>query len=379
MIRLLGKIDCLVARIVYGKATEDQTIEKAACEFIVGLNAELAKDGQASVENPWAPAPEDQGEKPAVDYSTDSVDVVQYDKDGNVVNSDFRSVIEKGVKPGVRLQRKEEDDRTTTVEVKSVGRDGSIVGVAVAEDGSSTRTSVIWQAADVLKARVTTWRAEFLDNWMTSLSPSANDAYQTSLCKSSVVLAVDAVAVATDAPRLKVQTKPSKKLLADADYPRHSLVLVCQSLKASVVQTGGKLPKNAVVVKLPEKFKSNFVAFLTPSNTELFFCPVWHARLAASGEEATFALTYVDSQTDPAVGVPAFWNEVDVKCGAEIVLPNFEKLQAQAILEQATDDKAENDDEGRPADEEGPAPKKRARGEGKGKAAAKPTRRRLTT
>ena len=379
MIRLLGKIDCLVARIVYGKATEDQTIEMAACEFIVGLNAELANDGQASVKNPWAPAPEDQGEKPTVDYSTDSVDVVQYDKAGNVVNSDFRSVIEKGVKPGVRLQRKEEDDRTTTVEVKSVGRDGSIVGVAVAEDGSSTRTSVIWQAADVLKARVTTWRAEFLDNWMTSLSPSANDAYQTSLCKSSVVLAVDAVAVATDAPRLKVQTKPSKKLLADADYPRHSLVLVCQSLKASVVQTGGKLPKNAVVVKLPENFKSSFVAFLTPSNTELFFCPAWHARLAASGEEATFALTYVDSKTDPVVGVPAFWNEADVKCGAEIVLPNFEKLQAQAILEQATDDKAENDDEDRPADEEGPAPKKRARGEGKAKAAAKPTRRRLTT
>ena len=101
--------------------------------------------------------------------------------------------------------------------------------------------------------------------------------------------------------------------------------------------------------------------------------------MAAPGEEATFALTYVDSKTGPVVGVPAFRNEVDVKCGAEIVLPNFEKLQAQTILEQATDDKAENDDEGRPADEGGPAPKKRARGEGKGKAAAKPTRRRLTT
>ena len=176
MVRLLGKIDCLAARIVYGRAAEDQTIEKAACELIVGLNVELAKDGQASVENPWAPASEDQGETRTVDYSTDSVDVVQYDEAGNVVNSDFRSVLEKGVKPGVRLQRKEEDDSNTTVEVESVGRDGSIVGVAVAEDGSSTRTSVIWQAADVLKARVTTWRAELMDSWMASLSPSANDA-----------------------------------------------------------------------------------------------------------------------------------------------------------------------------------------------------------
>ena len=167
-------MDCQVARVVYGKATEDQTIEAAAHDFVVGLNAELGEAGEPLVENPWADAKPAAVVEQVVDHSA-ILNVVQYDDMGNVTHGDLRKVIEMGVKPGVRLQREEEDGSSSTVEVTSVGRDGSITGVAVAEDGSSTRTTCNWSSADILRSKLTTWRAEFLENWMTTLSPASND------------------------------------------------------------------------------------------------------------------------------------------------------------------------------------------------------------
>ena len=286
-----------------------------------GLNVELSKVGNATIENAWAQVTPAQSVAAPVDNPYGSA-AIQYDERGSVVNAKHLQVQEKGVQPGTRLQRQEEDETLSTVEVVSIGRDGSIVAFRVAEDGSLTRSSVTWDVGQVLGSELTTWRAEYMDNWR-SLCPSANDAYRLSLCKSYVTKAIDDVGSSVGNLAVKVQTKPQKRLLADVEYKKDSLVLVCQSLKPTVVRKGEKIPKAALEVVLPEKLSNDFVAYVVPTNGDTFFCPAWHARAAADNQKPNVVLSHID-------GVPVYRNSIDaIKRGEEILLPQVDAKESQ--------------------------------------------------
>ena len=320
--RLLGKFDCQVARVVFGKAEGCQTVEYAACQFIECLNEHLVALGKEPLENVWlSTVAQKHVEVASID--TESVQgVVQYDDIGNVAESALRQVVEKGVQPGVRLKLVHVATGALVVEVTTLYQDGSIVGLAVAEDGSCSRTSVTLSAVEVLKCETTSWYADFLSTW-NSIAPAKNDCYRLSICKSTVVLAIDRMTSNVGELHLKVQTKPVKKLFADIPFKKYWLVLVCQSLKVVVQRKSDKVPNNAVMVLVPERFKAEFVSFVVPSNGDTFFCPAWHARMISDLEKANMIVEHRQLQvpgSSDSVGVPCFVNRQNIKGGEEIIV-----------------------------------------------------------
>ena len=118
-------------------------------------------------------------------------------------------------------------------------------------------------------------------------------------------------------------------MIADVDYPKESLVLVCQSLKPTVVRKGDKVPKAALEVLLPEKFSSDFVAYVVPSNGDKCFCPAWHARAAGEKQTPNVVLSRIE-------GVPVYRNsDVAISRGEEILTPHVEAKESQG--EKSTD------------------------------------------
>ena len=319
--RLLGKMDVKVARHVLGKdtKTDGDKIEDAARSFVDDLNTELSKIGEQLVDNPWAAPPVAEGAEAQSQSQPSESTFVQYDHRGKRSGVVREKLLDLGFYIGCRVVRKA--DPTDVIQVTGFSDDDGLSGLAVAEDGSVTRTERSIVAGDLADWEVAKKAPDVVD--LSKTSPANDDAYFSSIVKSHVVLAIAGKAMDIGTPAVVAQTAPTNSVFAGADFEAGELILVFESRKLVIAKSGVECNKKGVVVKLPPSF-DNRVSYIVGSNGDGFFSPAWHVRDGDGREPHNMVLRHETvlsniGKSSVEIGVPVLVNASAIKEGDELI------------------------------------------------------------
>ena len=167
-------MDVKVARHVLGKdtKTEGDKIEDAARSFVDDFNIELEKIGESRVDNPWgAPPVAAVADAQSQSQPAEST-FVQYDERGRRSGVLRERLLDLGFYIGCRVVRKA--DPTDVLQVTGFSDGDGVSGLAVAEDGSITRTERSIVAGDLADWEVAKKAPEVVD--LAKTSPAKDDA-----------------------------------------------------------------------------------------------------------------------------------------------------------------------------------------------------------
>ena len=327
---MLKVLDCGVANVVLGKNTQ-KTVTSYAASFIESLNKALV-DPTANVDNEWKkevtpvePTEPDSASRPAGDSA------IEFHDDGTVVGMALASLRERGIVPGSRMENS--STPPSVVEVETIGEDGSISAIAIAEDGSKTITEVAIAFADMENWKLQKHVVEFMGS-LTDIAPSTNDSYVDGLCKAYAQIALEHAVSSVGNMQVRAQLQPSKKLVADKDFPKGGLKLVFDSSKVVVAKS--KPSGKAFPIIVPTAKFGNRIVYVVSSNSASLFAPAWHARTAGDAEvgNATVVFMAIDVSTSPDIEVtikaPLVTNSTPLAAGAEIIADSKAAIGAWA-------------------------------------------------
>lgn len=315
-------MDVKVARHVLGKdtKTDGDKIEDAARSFVDDFNIELEKIGEPRVDNPWgAPPVAAVADAQSQSQPAEST-FVQYDERGRRSGVLRERLLDLGFYIGCRVVRKA--DPTDVLQVTGFSDGDGVSGLAVAEDGSITRTERSIVAGDLADWEVAKKAPEVVD--LSKTSPAKDDAYFSSVVKSHVVLAIAGKAMDIGTPAVVAQTSPTSSVFAGADFKVGELILVFESRKLVIAKTGVEGRKKGVAVKLPPTLASR-VSYIVGSNGDDFFSPAWHVR-SGDGRESHNMVhrheTVLSSigKSSVEIGVPILVNVAAIKKGDELIV-----------------------------------------------------------
>ena len=284
-VQLIASLDIDVSKIVLEKQANCD-VPGAAHRFVAKLNTELAKIEVSIIDSPFkpgaAPSPK-KGKKAASASDTWQ----QFDASGSMANAPAAMLAEANIEKGCRIQI---DDRV--VEVSDIADDGKISYIVVSEHGELLRTMGTIAAADALKCKVQKSRIEsFVPT--EEQKPWAHIVYREAAYKAFVMAALSSIALGSTSPKVKIVTKPSRKVLAEANYNKGELVMHFDNPKVSLIDKSKPPAVNAkalpIVLSCSEPGDKQVWIASPPLSSEIVV-PAWSVAAASSDAPANMAV-----------------------------------------------------------------------------------------
>ena len=114
-------------------------------------------------------------------------------------------------------------------------------------------------------------KIEFFDSW-TSERPVDQESYVEHTIKAHITIALFSIAGEIKEPKLRIQTKPSRAVFADAAYGVGKLILVPESTKIGAVSDQSDCPPSALKCVLPADSNIQKSFFCCPNSVIVLRC-----------------------------------------------------------------------------------------------------------
>jgi len=288
--RALGRLDLFIARIVFDKKVEMQTMEEVTRKFAEEI-------GCASG-----------GVKPitAASASSHTPNVVQYDDEGRPVAGGALMLRTLGFDVGAAVKSGD-----GLFSITKVHDDGSVT----VKDARTHNDSIVSHNDFLAKYKKTTETFEEFNKWAEH-RPEKQQSYIDSVGRAYALAAIAMLAGRTPAQNLKVVVKPSKSVIAMEAFAKDKLVLFPETQKISF--------DNRTPGALMGTVSRRQVFFAPTPCTEAFAVPAWGMRSVEAECDANMHLANRKVQVKIGelhveVVVPVFVNRRKVQVGEELV------------------------------------------------------------
>ena len=365
-VRLFGKLDCAVVRLVCGKQKGAAKIYSCLEEILVEFYDDFKSLTCTSDKNPWesfrpkatssSPVP------PQIDQAMQT-----FTAKGEFVPIDAEKVLrDLNYVPGAILaSKKHPDDKYTLMSLSDpvILKKGVHVvpNAKKPEEAKKPEQAKNPEQGDEAEEVTSVELKTFMANWSTyeevnipTTEPhvaATHHGLQAIVAKANIYLAMNMVSTSIGAAEVRLQSKPSKRVFAEKNFKMHECVLVAESTNIFVPTKGSTPPAAAVEVPDVRSSQEPDAKFYlsppsmtpgapadAPSAASLhsaFWC-VRHGADADVNMERSFRKVSISIKGETSraskvdVSIPVLVNKKPLKIGDELVVLKIEDPKAKA-------------------------------------------------